>query len=159
MDVTYVQDRNIGAYQLLLVELGDELGDRFRESIKNWCGIGMRPYPLPTWQLFLAKNEEYRVLGLCSYYQQLEDPVKRFWIGWIAVRKGVRRRHIASRMLDFICDEVIKRGARELWVYTDSAPAERLYRSFGMIPVGRFAEFQLKQAAASGREIVLRKSI
>lgn len=155
MRLAFTIDKDIASYQDLVHDLTPVLGTRFGESMKNWCGIGHRPYPLPTWQVYLVRDGHNHPVGVCSYYQQEADPAGRFWIGWIGVPTRLRRRGIASAMFTHVRSEVQQRGARELRVYTGTAEAESFYIAMGIAPAGRFRETGLEQAAASGDEAVL----
>lgn len=159
MNITFSTETAIEFFLPLINELQEELGERFSASMHNWCGIGERPYPLPTWQVFLARNEAGEVVGLCSYYQQQGDLPEKYWIGWIGVLKRYRRMGIARKMLEFVRHEVEQRGGRELWVYTDQAGAEALYLAFGLQSAGRFSFTGLQQAAARGQEAVFRMTM
>jgi GNAT superfamily N-acetyltransferase len=159
MPITLSQEKSIESFMPLIGDLKEELGERFSVSMHNWCGIGDRPYPLPVWEVFLARNIENKVVGVCSYYRQQEDPIDKYWIGWIGVLKAYRRKGIARVMLEFILQQVKAQGAKELWVYTDQAGAEALYKSFDFQPAGQFFETGLRQAAARGHEAVLRMDV
>ena len=154
MQLKFTTHKSIKAYQELIDELTDDLGTRFGESMKNWCGIGTRPYPLPVWQVYLVRNVNDDAVGICSYYRQENEPRERFWIGWIGVLKRHRRAHIATAMFCKIRSEAEQLGARELWVYTGTRQAESFYAAMGMAKTGRFEEVGLPQAAAAGDESV-----
>ena len=155
MPLAFIVDRNVTSYEPLALELSDELGSRFRQSMANWSGIGTRPYPLPVWQVYVTRDETHNLVGVCSYYQQEDDPPGRYWVGWIGVLKRYRRSGKATEMWCRVRDEVMALGATQLWVYTDSSDAEAFYRSVGMVSAGTFAETGLEQAAAGGDESVL----
>ncbi len=149
--------RDPAAFSAIVDELGAELGDRFAKSIANWCGVGERPYPLPTWQIYLTSIDQVQAepIGICSYYRQIEDSPGRFWIGWIGVRPKFRRQGHALTMLRFVLARLRQLGAEEIRVYTDNPAAVALYRRMGMAVDGTFSQTGLTQAAAKGDEILL----
>lgn len=154
MELTFNTEKQIDSYQELIDDLTDELGSRFGGSMRNWCGIGTRPYPLPVWNVYLVRNTSGDAIGVCSYYRQEDDPPGRYWVGWIGVLKRFRRQGIAGQMFARVRAEVEQLGANQLWVYTGTPEAASFYRAMGMAPAGRFEQVGLEQAAASGDESV-----
>jgi len=140
-----------------------ELGARFRGSMKNWCGIGERPYPLPVWKVWLISRATAPTsfVGVCSLYQQEDDPPTRYWLGWIAVQPAERRKGLASAAINHVLKEALRRGATELWVYTDgpNRPAEQFYLARGFELVGFFHEAGLPQAAATDNCVMFRREL
>jgi len=158
----YITTRSIEDFKVVIDDLRPELGERFPTSIENWCGIGARPYPLPVWAVYLARTDSGPTpepVGICSYYRQTEDPVDRFWLGWIGVRPNFRRQGRASAMLERVYLELCRRGARKICVYTSNPEAVALYKSFGMSIDGTFSSTGLVQAAATGDEVLLSMSV
>ena len=146
-------------YRFLVEALAPELGDRFPVSMQNWCGIGSRPYPLKRWQVYLTRRMDgsRELVGLYSFYQQMEDPEYRFWVGWLGVVPTHRRKGYGTAMLDLVKGEAISLGARELWVHThmDSRDAMGMYHAYGMKLWGDFKEMGLEQASAEDSSAVL----
>ncbi|WML90217.1 GNAT family N-acetyltransferase [Thiothrix lacustris] len=159
MNIVYNLTKSYDDFKPLINELEAELGSRFPISIENWCGIGERPYPLKTWEVFLVKNDLNTPIGMFSYYQQEEDPVDKFWIGWIGVTKNERRKGFASKFIDILEEKVLLLGAKELWVYTDSdnLGAISFYRARQMIDWGTFEAVKSPQASAKDNSVVLMK--
>lgn len=118
--LSLVQTRDFCEYAPLIEELTSELGERFPLSMKNWCGIGERPYPLPFWQVYVLKCGGETV-GISGLYRRHEDPPERCWIGWLGVRPGYRRRKIAQRAIGELKRLATRDGFKELWVHTDES--------------------------------------
>jgi ribosomal protein S18 acetylase RimI-like enzyme len=151
----YISTRSLVDFNVVIDELRGELGERFPHSIENWCGIGIRPYPLPVWVVYLVTSPDGCPIGVCSYYKQIDDPSERFWIGWIGVRPKFRRLKMASKMLAHVVAELSGVGAKSISVYTSNPAAVALYQSIGMSIEGIFASMGLEQAAATGDELLL----
>ena len=140
--------------------LSAELGPRFAYSLNNWCGIGTRPYPLSVWEMFLAKTDD-QVVGICSFYRQIDDRPIRMWVGWIGVLPQFRRQKIGSEMLSRIENMMLLKGARESWVYADEddKAAQTFYIARGYKRVGTLGGIGSVQAAATEMSTVFMKSL
>ncbi len=151
------QSRNMVDYEPFVTGLSAELGPEFGRSMRNWCGLESRPYPLLEWEVFIVERDG-RPVGVCSYYRQSEDARRRYWIGWIGVLKEERRHGTGSAMLRTTENHLQSNfRAREAWVYTDTADAIAFYKANGYQPAGVFGEQHLTQAAARAESAVLRK--
>jgi ribosomal protein S18 acetylase RimI-like enzyme len=159
MQISYYQTKTYADFTNLIYTLQNDLGDGFPLSIQCWCGIKARPYPLNQWEIFLGKNEYNDIVGIFSYYQQVNDPVNRFWIGWLGVKPPYRRQGIASYFIELVESFVRNLDGTELWVYTDSGNIEAtsLYKKKGMHPKGTFGDYDYDQIAATDDSIVLMK--
>ena len=153
--------RSLDDYQELIRELSPELGERFPVSMQNWCGIGSRPYPLKHWYVYLATLNN-TTIGIYSYYQQMEDPHDRWWVGWIGVRPTYRRQGYGIAMLRIIRDSVVQARGKEIWVHTSTRSNKAaivMYESFGMERWGSFSEIGLEQASAGEDSLVLKLNL
>ena len=156
-DLKFQQSIEMADYQPFVTSLTAELGPEFARSMRNWCGLEPRPYPLADWEIFIARQSNQPV-GICSHYRQPDDSQRRYWIGWIGVLKDERRRGIGSAMLRFIEERLwYAYEAPEVWVYTDTVSAVSFYQANGYQPAGTFGEIHLPQAAAREDSTVLRK--
>ena len=158
MNFNSFQSHSLGDYVSIVEELKNDLGERFPHSIRSWCGLEIRPYPLVNWQLYLASDaQEGNIIGLYSYYQQPEDPPEKFWIGWLGVLPQYRRQGVARQFLANIMSSVLTCGAKELWVHTDNSnhAAISLYKEAGMNYWGEFNMLNIRQASADGDSVVL----
>lgn len=156
----YLNSRNHDDFLNVSRQLGPELGRRFSVSIENWCGIGERPYPLPLWKLFLCK-EAGEIVGLCSYYQQEDDPPDRFWVGWIGVLPAFRRQGMGRTMLEWVEQQMRARGGVHSWVYTErkNVGAMEFYADAGYQSEGLFGSTGLPQAAADDDSPLFKKNL
>jgi ribosomal protein S18 acetylase RimI-like enzyme len=158
MNFISFQSYQISDYTLIIEKLKDELGERFPHSIRSWCGLETRPYPLVNWNLYLASDVQGgSILGLYSYYQQPGDPPEKFWIGWLGVLPEYRRQGLATQFLAKVIHSVKVYRGEELWVHTDRSniAAIQLYMQAGMSYWGEFNKLNIRQASADRDSAVL----
>lgn len=130
-----VQTRSIQHFEPLMAEL--EFGDRFCRSMRNWCGMGERPYPLAFWQVYLAQIDR-TAIGVCGLYQFPDTPPEEVWLGWLGIRPQFRRQGWGTQMLKQIMDRAIAFGFRDVWVFTetDNQAAIAFYQNAGFTELG-----------------------
>lgn len=159
-NLEFIQSKQIKDFKTLIDELPVELGNSFPRSMRNWCGLEPRPYPLTEWQIYLAILNK-NIVGICSYYKQQDDPLKRYWIGWIGVLKPWRKKGIGSTMINFIEDKLCKLRATESWVYTDkeNINAIEFYKSNNYIYKSEFKEIDIRQDGANADSVVMTKKL
>jgi GNAT superfamily N-acetyltransferase len=160
MTITYKISENYNDYIKLINECQLILGPRFHQSIKNWCKIGERPYPLLNWRIYLVENE-IECVGICSYYQEPNLREEVFWLGWLAIRPVFRRKKIGTAMLNFIISKIKDLGCAELLVHTDSEniDAIQFYKKNGFNYECPFSEKNCLQASVTRNSIVLKKNV
>lgn len=160
MKLDFRRTKDYSAFSPIVAECTRDLGPRFPESMANWCGIGARPYPLKSWEVFVAASAN-DVVGVCSYYQEINEEDDIYWIGWLCVRPTYRRMGIGKDMIGFILKMVADLGAKTVFVHTTAGnrPAIQFYRRLGFVDVGKLAERAVTQASAEADSIVLRREL
>ena len=130
--VELVETKSFDRLADVVEELTSELGERFPESIRNWCGIGRRPYPLDYWRVFLieARNEAAGIVGL---YRRDRDEGPRIWVGWFGIRPRFRGKGTGAQAMQKLAQIARADGFDELWTYTepDNEAAIATYESVG----------------------------
>ena len=137
--VSLWQSRRIQDYELLIHHLTAELGERFPESMKNWCGIGERPYPLDFWQVYLVSvNGE--LAGVTGLYRQPESPSSICWVGWFGLLPHFRGRSVGASVIAELEQVARGFGFKEMRVYTDeiNETAIMTYKRAGFTELGVF---------------------
>lgn len=140
-----VYSRDFSDFEDVVGELAPAFGDRFPDSIKNWCGIGSRPYPLPFWRVYLITvgGEHAGVAGL---YRRDKDPADECWVGWFGLRRRFRGRGCAAAAIRALLELARIEGFRRIRVYTaaDNESAIKVYERAGFKVEGQ-------KHAATGR--------
>ena len=95
-ELIFSKSQQLADYLPLIAGLSAELGSEFSRSMRNWCKLEPRPYPLLDWDVFLVRHNRC-IVGICSHYRQPDDSLQRYWIGWIGVLKEYRRRGFRLR--------------------------------------------------------------
>jgi RimJ/RimL family protein N-acetyltransferase len=136
-EVTLWQSRSISDFHPLFADLTPALGARFPESMKNWCGIGERPYPLAFWQVYLANVGEDTV-GVTGLYRQNETAPEVCWVGWFGVLPQHRGKAIGATILTLLMQRAKEFGFAELRAYTDenNPAAIAAYEAAGFAKAG-----------------------
>lgn len=82
-----------------------------------------------------ARGPDGRLLG---YAGLAVMPPDEAWVNTLAVRRDAQRRGIGRRLLTGLLAEAERRGVTRvlLEVAVTNEPAQRLYESFGFVPVG-----------------------
>jgi ribosomal protein S18 acetylase RimI-like enzyme len=119
-----------------------DFGDRFLLSMLHWCGFGRRSTPLDYWKVFLLRVRD-EVVGVSGIYRQPGMPQTVCWVGWFAIRPGIRRQGLGRNAMYALIDFVKGIQVKELWVYTGSADdiAVNFYKSLGFEVLGCAAEW------------------
>jgi len=112
-----LQSRSIEDFIPLLRGI-PELGDPFYLSMLHWCGIGVRPYPLKFWEVFLL-TENSKKMGVTGLYQREETADSDVWVGWFGIIQGARSSRLGTRLLELTMEEAVNRGFHRLLVYCD----------------------------------------
>lgn len=158
-EVQLTPSRALTEYAPCFAELAPALGERFAESIANWCGIGERPYPLAYWDVWVV-HAGAELAGVASLYRRVEDPPTRCWIGWFGLLTRARGRGYGQRVLQLLEVKARAQGAAELCVYTDqhNVAALRAYARAGFGVVS-YAETATTGRSADPTGVVLAKRV
>lgn len=147
-EVTFDASRRLGDYEPLFDPMRKEFGPRFSKSIKNWCGIGKRPYPLALWRVY-AIRVKGMLAGVAGLYRRVEDPTPVLWLGWFGLLPEYRGRGYAAQALEKLKAIAIEIGARELRVYVNrsNSVARHVYSRAGFTLIDEGAESQSGRSA------------
>jgi GNAT superfamily N-acetyltransferase len=119
-----------------------DFGDRFLLSMLHWCGFARRSTPLDYWKVFLLRVRD-EVVGVSGLYRQPGMPQTVCWVGWFAIRPGIRRQGFGKSAMYALIDFARNIALKELWVYTGSSDdtAVSFYKSLGFELLGSAAEW------------------
>src|SRR6266446_4992335 len=119
-----------------------DFGDRFLLSMLHWCGFGRRSTPLDYWKVFLLRVRD-EVVGVSGLYRQPGIPQTVCWVGWFAIRPGIRGQGFGRNAMYALIDFAKGIQVKKLWVYTGSSDdiAVNFYKSLGFEHLGCAAEW------------------
>lgn len=135
--LSFVKNRNIDDYKLVLDGLSDEFGVAFSNTILIWCQKTIDTGPDYFWEIWaIVKSPDTptdtpKVIGICGLYAQVPDSVEQLWLGWFGVIPEYRDKGYGTETLRFIEHVAKSKGCKELYSYVskDGKPLAFYYKN------------------------------
>ncbi|WP_366855699.1 GNAT family N-acetyltransferase [Brevundimonas sp.] len=154
-----VNSRRWQQFEPLVAALSPDLGRYFRASMRCWCGLEVRPYPLADWHVWIAEDDG-RPVGVTGLYREVGAPETLGWIGWFGVLPEMRGSGFGTSILQLTEERAVGLGLDCIQVYTDTGAegASGFYLSNGYSE--RRGPGQIgRQRSASAASMVLSKRL
>lgn len=144
----------------LVRELEPELGPELRASMRCWCGLEERPYPLVDWQVYFL-GRDWRLYGLFGHYQDPSEDRRNGWVGWLGVARSHRHRGHGREMVSFVEEQLRKSGVLLLRVHTsrETPGAIAFYEELGFGLEAGLDPLKLNQRSVDKTTVVMLKWI
>lgn len=155
----FVESKEWSDYEAIVGVLTPTLGNHLSASMRAWCGLENRPYPLAEWRVWLVFAAE-EVVALTGLYRAQGDQADEGWIGWFGIKPAVRGQGFGAAVLARTEDAAMQMGYRLLRVHTEPGDrgASAFYRQQGYT-LTTISGGKLGQRSASSESLILQKEL
>lgn len=121
-----VSSKNIHDFKPIFEGLVPDFGYSYYHTILVWCGIineisGHSKKGNKYWEVWLVKNDEDTVIGICGLFALLPNFTKELWLGWFGILPEHRNKGLGKDVLDWMKEKAKNAGAEKIFSYVDKS--------------------------------------